>query len=742
MTFIDESLVGRIDSAGHRWFTYDTSYRAWAGLITEAAIDAGAPVAVFDRLADAAPQLLRDGAPELWLELADTLARRGTHGDRAADLCSRAAHAVRTGTYPAADRLDIIARAADIAATVAPRLGRELFIRAVDAATGINDDAARLLAVHADLASRAAIPPDDRPGVAGRLVRAAEAVAPYVTDAEVVPYPSIAAAAARLHPATGLAAASRWDDEDRVRLTSTLSAALTGAVDNGEVTAWQALALDHLIDDDSRRLDYQLDIVGRMAVGGASAIAAARVALGRAAHWLRRHVAARHQPLLARRLVDAAATCGLDENIRPMMDPVCALWEAPDAMGALTSRRWDGDEPSAEVQEMLADPASRGWARLADDVATLGGAYVYGDQMRRFVASVAAAALPDQRVDALAAVAALPSRHADIVFAVLADCLDGWRGWPGVATWANNALPVLLARCLPDLAWRQDTDRLLGQLRAFADGDTVRRAVVRALPEARSQLTAYGWQNIAALLGQLCGPGDAAAALLGLLDDRVRNDNADATIAPADPSGPIPMVLWSAFGHPRREIRWRAAHATRDLLAHPDPSATAPLTAALVRCLDRGDVGAFRDPSLHFYRLSAAAGLLVALHRVAAERPALLAPHLADLVRHATSRDLPHAQIRELARQTALAVADPADPHVDALRHANQPTCCHAEQKPRHVGKTATSLTTAATASTRWTRSRTGTHRSPASSMSPSTLSPRSRRPGSSTDGDLVKTTG
>ena len=336
---------------------------------------------------------------------------------------------------------------------------------------------------------------------------------------------------------------------------------------------------------------------------------------------------------------------------------------------------------------MLADPASRGWATLADDVATLDNAYVYGDQLRTFIASVAAAAPPGQRIDALAAVAALPGRHGDIVLAVLADCLRRWRDWPGVAAWANDALPDLLARFLPELAWTQDTGRLLGQLRAFADDDIVRRAVLRALPEARSRLTAFGWQNIAALFGRLCGPGDAAAALLGLLDDRVRGDNAGVDMTWRRMlAGPIPMLLWSAFGHPRREVRWRAAHATRDLLAHPDPATTAPLAAALVRCLDRADPGAFRDPALYFYRLSAAAGLLVALAAVAADRPALLVPHLADLVRHATSRDLPHAQIRELARQVALAVADPADPRADALRRANQPTCCQAERKPRHAG--------------------------------------------------------
>ena len=125
---------------------------------------------------------------------------------------------------------------------------------------------------------------------------------------------------------------------------------------------------------------------------------------------------------------------------------------------------------------------------------------------------------PDKRVDALTAIAALPGRQADTVIAAIADCLE-MADWPGVPRGQTHVLPAMIARYLPDLAWRQDTDRLLGELRAFADDDTVRRAVLRAVPEARTQLTAYGWQKIAALFGRLCRPGDAAAALLGLLND-------------------------------------------------------------------------------------------------------------------------------------------------------------------------------------------------------------------------------
>ena len=81
--------------------------------------------------------------------------------------------------------------------------------------------------------------------------------------------------------------------------------------------------------------------------------------------------------------------------------------------------------------------------------------------------------------------------------------------------------------------------------------------------------------------------------------------------------------------------------------------------------------------------LDVSRSLLVALQRVAHEKPEILTPHLDDLVRHATSTDLPHAQIRELARRAALALASPADPRTDTIRYANRPASCLIDRDQR-----------------------------------------------------------
>lgn len=670
--FCDAGLATRTGPAQHRWFTYDWSYRAWSVLVAEAAIDTGTSQAVLRQLADQAPALRRDGAPELMLDLAETVGRRGGQPTDGADLCLRAADAVRSGRYSAVDRLELMGRAAEVAARLMSEVGRQLFDEAVDTATSINDDAARVLAVHASLANRASVPPTDRSAVARRMIRYAEDVGPHVTDSEVVPYEAIVGAAARLDASVGLAAVSRWDDEDRVGFAATLVPALTGAVEGGEIQPTVALVLDHLVENNGERLGYQLEIARHLSEGGAAGVAAARLVLNRAADWIRRRVPARSQPVLAKRLLAMADSTGLADNVQTVLGKVASFEQQVEPSSDLAGRPLMGEIP-ADVQALLDSVPRKRWRTLADDINTL-SRHLYGSALRKYVEGALLEAPVEHRVDALAAVAALPARRGELALEVLADCLGTWRGWPGVSAWAKAELPRFLEAHLAELAWWHERERLLGRLRAFDDDAGIRQAILIALPTARTRLTAQGWQTVAALLTEGCDSEDAAGALAGLLDELVPVGGIDAE--GKESADPVTLLLWSIFGHPRRAMRWRAAHAARELLTTGSADQAAALMANLMGCLDNGEAGSFRAEDLHFYRLSAVTSLLIAVQRVAAERPEVVSPHLTDLVRHATSKLLPHVQIRELARMAALAVGDPLNPAIDDLRFGNQPTTC------------------------------------------------------------------
>ncbi|MGO1053077.1 hypothetical protein [Crossiella sp. CA198] len=664
---VRDGLATRNATAAHRWFKYDRSFRAWAALAAEAVADAGSPDHLLDSLADAASDLLRDGAPGLWLDLAEMLVARPGHAARAIDLCVRASEAERSGDRSAPDRLDLLIRATAIAGTAAPEIGYHLFAHAVDVATGINDDAAQLLSVHTGLARQAELPAEDKPRTAVRLLRAAEEVARHVTHPDVVPYKEIARAATHLDPDIGFAGVCRWDDQDQVRLSRTAPAALLGAVDGAELTTTEALSLDHFVEDNDARLSFRLAMVDRLSTGAAGT-AVRRKALRETAQWLRLHVPARDQPGLAARLLDEAGPY-LDVTTRDEMVRVQALERHTEQSYSL---RWLSKDHPPEVQELLDAPEKRDWTSLHDDVASLAKAYVRGDQLRAFVSAVLFKTPPMQRSQSLGVLATLPgSSGAEVVLPVLAELASTWVTWPGIPEQVGALLPQVVAQHLAHLVmYGNSAATVVEQLRVLVDDDAIRRAVLAALPVAKPQLAAHSWKNVAGILGTLCGPTDAAHALVQLLDDRIP----DAVVPERNSSGaePLVMLLWSAFGHPRRSVRWRAAHAVRDLLTTADRPRAVNLVKQLIGCLELAEVGHYRDSDLHFYRLSAMATLLSTLGRVA-DKPDLFAPHLETLTRIATSRELPHAQIRQLAREVALGAAKHLGADTDKLEHANQP---------------------------------------------------------------------
>ena len=671
---IEAALTQRLHKARHRWFRFDRTFRTWAAIAVDAAVMTQAPQKVLEEICDAAPRLVGSGAASLWNKLAVRLMRRSAYTGYAADLCRKASLQVLSADLSARERLELIAEAAEIAGRVEPELGRQLFDEAVETASSINDEAARSLDICANLARK--IPLDQSlPSLAGKLVAAAEAVAPHVTEDGLVPYRSTLRAAARFDLDIAFAAASRWDDEDRIGLYATVPAAALGGVESQALTVREALALDHLVDGPDARLRFQFAVL-EQSPPGMEGRRFLRHGTRRATSWLRKHVAARNQSGLAWQLLEWAEQHDADGPVKAELDAVSGF--RPDTAESHT--RWSPSEADSDVAELLEGAGTRTWRALAGDVAVLHNAHVWGERLEDFVEAVTANTPTSERVDALTSVADLDVQP-DIIVKVLARRLEEWRGWPGIDPWARQQLPKLLQRHLHRLVWEHDTLSVLEQLRRFSNDDEIRAAVLDSFPSARPHMRSHATVNLAALLAHLCPPEEAAQAVMPLLDELLEaGDVISTAVTSGSQNIPVARMLWSVFGHPSRAMRWRAAHATRELLTElPEPSAR-ELATALVSHLDETDPGNYRSADLHFYTMSALAALLVALQRVAHERPDVLAAHIDVLVAAATSTANPHVQIRELARQAALALVGDDTNEAEELRLTNHPTACSTDR--------------------------------------------------------------
>lgn len=685
---IVEELRRLDDSATHRWFRGAKTYRAWALLATEAILATGAHTSdpsLLRELANRGPALIHGQAPWLWLDMAGALNTRNTGQILAIDLCERAATHAQEHQHTASNRVDILATCAEYAGQVSPDLGEMYFARATEAAAGIDDNSARLLSAYARLAARGTPVYSEQQAtdLAERLLAAGEAAADHAADEDAVPYRDMLHAAAALSPATAFAAASRWDDESRYTLADAVPPLITASVATGFLTLQDASHLQHLINDPEQRTATSLTLLNTLPKD-AHRISKVRSELRHTARWLRSSVPAAQQPRLAQDLLDwEEGNRVTDNELHAMLDPVMPF-QTHDEFSqrhrqAFASRMRLANAPIADTSA---------WRQLADS-AFLDGlfqTYPNRQELAELIAATVHNTAPQERLQALDAIVTLMGNQRFDPLAVLmavAELIRAWQAWAGVRSWAAETLPNIVNRHLTELTHGTAPDLLLATLNAFATTQTLRSDLLGAILECRPNLTAEHMLNLALIFAELAEPHEAADSATRELHELApaATPPTPSATAPADVIG---SMLWSAFGHQRKAVRWQAAHAARRLLLDTRSPLSAALADHLITCLRSTTAGAFRSPDLHFYWLSARVWLLTVLQRVADENPAVLARHLLVIAATATDRTLPHAQIRELARTTALTLAA-AVPGGDTgdLGWVNRPTACHADRERR-----------------------------------------------------------
>jgi len=120
-------------------------------------------------------------------------------------------------------------------------------------------------------------------------------------------------------------------------------------------------------------------------------------------------------------------------------------------------------------------------------------------------------------------------------------------------------------------------------------------------------------------------------------------------IPPDDISMAFAGFVWSALGSPRSEMRWRAAHCVRRLA---EANCQTEIDA-LIKWMEKDEVGAFGSYKYPFYNLHARLYLLIALARVSVDMPQLLKRYHNIFSRHALE-NIPHILIQIFSAEIAL----------------------------------------------------------------------------------------
>ncbi|RMM50652.1 hypothetical protein ALQ76_05438, partial [Pseudomonas syringae pv. atrofaciens] len=173
--------------------------------------------------------------------------------------------------------------------------------------------------------------------------------------------------------------------------------------------------------------------------------------------------------------------------------------------------------------------------------------------------------------------------------------------------------------------------------------------------------TSYDLFQLVAILAQFLGAGEARSVLgygLEQLEKTLGCEQGDGPWHPRlEPTGgcreSIAGYIWAALGAAESARRWQAAHVVRALCRLGRET----LLGDILALATGGNVSAFTDARLHFYRMHAKQWLLNALDRASRESGNVVSQHASWLESLASRRNR-HVICRGIAARALLSLAD------------------------------------------------------------------------------------
>jgi hypothetical protein len=603
----------------------------------------------------------------LLIQLARSAARHPSTRDAALLFADRAEPLIAGSSREANETAALYGRLARAILAISHEQANSILAQAARLLDRLGDDARDRLETIVTLAYR--LPEESGAGPADtyRLARVAEAVE-SVSDHKF-PWNRVAAALSRLSPASAIAIVSRWRDRGKGRIDKTLPELALDFVERNLITPTIAAALEPLGVHWDRAKSLDAFLTRTPSGAGKRAIFEQRC------HDI---------------LTDGEASDRFDKFYD--LDKLIAVGRSHGLdTRKLESRknRLDGQE---KTNTALAYSPAASYQDTPPDWDSLLTGKTWNDGRELDMIFDAAEALDDHRISASLLLHTLRERTprtrqagyvralagslllpAERVMWELSEVAKSWNGADVRAAVRETAEQVLESRALEYLG--------SGFGLAVRIQDMVehtqwpRERVVRRLAEAAAeQLDQVAAGSLLVLGEELSGPLSASDNLDILrfsldrfeptLEDQDGDGRWDAALAPMpDLDQAIAGLLWAALGAPEITNRWLAAHAVRRLCGFGG----AKVLGHLVDWMDRTDAGPFVDRGLLFYALHARLFLLIALARAALDLPALIAPYLPAIARHAVDPAyLPHAIIRLYARDVCLAVETALPGSLDA----------------------------------------------------------------------------
>lgn len=642
--------------------------------LTEAALACTGEIGGFlDALAEAISSNFDEGAPTYWIQLAGRLLNRHDQIRRGMALLDRAARHLAEHPTSGQEHCEELLHAAALAQPHDPDTGADLFHQAVKVARELNDDLCDRLRYLAGSAEGLKNDLDETGArdLSARLVRLTEETRIYVANEDGYPWTSVFRAVVGLHAPSGYALFTRWADLDHLGIRSDVGELSKAGLKKGHLQSNQALGLLRLGWDGRSTASIFSSILDATLAQSGVQSGTFRNQVRIIVNWVLRDISRDERADYARRIQDCLSTNNCSHLLegRPLQEYLAFVDAHPRQETASShpqESNWSARPSSEKIDWDLFFGQAPIPARLPELLAGLRELPGYQDRST-FYEQARQRILPSERPAYLQALLELPDErvYSHEYLDEWETCLGIWRHSHQVQRWAESGMPELARRHLPSiLGYPYHADERLARLLAlpFVQPERWLDLLAPALADWVERLGAWQLYPLAGVLATGLCPEQRKALLEEAIvhGERTLEERRQKGLPPLpvwqvygeNRATPFATLLYALLGHPDTRIRWSCLHALRDMEMQNEPI----LLSALIGRLDTENIGGFLPADSGFLWMSARAYLMVFLARFAVDHPAAVRPHVETLLRHALSKDFPHAQIRELAKHALLAV--------------------------------------------------------------------------------------
>lgn len=584
------------------------------------------------------------------------------------------ASAAAVAKTASSEKISFLMGLARVLGSISPDDGQAIFNIALKVADEVDGDAMHEIAVLEPLAKRGVSAMDEvlRRELATRVHFVVDEVHQRLLGYDHFPWASVARTLSALSTPLALAAVGCWDDEAVVDQNTLLPEVIKAALQSGDITAAQAMALTNFDDTCD---------TSTLALVSSQAQAVIRTSLSEevARNELLRF-AKNGRPSTVK-LVESLLNGG---NKGPWAS---RLVEVSNFTSAFNKEPGEPDSSSwkeAAAQRAVAFESLLAFAEcasLADSAAI--DAFIDATKLKadsigvQFSASTLLSAMARQvnRADRLAFLKALCNLQSEEIstYDWRAAVLGNLKSWLptslAIQEWFRTDFKKLvvsefhvfgryLSEDGSDLEW-------ILQTLALSDAE-VTELLLAGIENHSDSLSPQGIHSFVCYAAKFVRPTEAAqvldrftSRLQGRFMDsdttNIRSERVDDE--PADTTEAVARLLYGFLGDIDLRMRWRAAHGIRCLARLQDSNTL----GHVINRYDKHTELHFRDPKAPFYWCAARMWLMLTLERISSEAPAQIAAYSNWLLSTATDDSFPHLLVRMSAKSAlnSIACAEP-----------------------------------------------------------------------------------